>query len=231
MDVRDFWIEPSPERTISFFLALLFLGLIVIGVQISYRHRIKARWESEFVRRLKEAGILGKPEELVLRDLTERYKITPPAQVLSSLNQYDDFASQEIHRLERAVMPLGERIDRIEYLYSIRIQAFNDDPAITGAKSCFPGNPKSQFPAPRQPALSSPSSWLLPLVRIYPLCLRIHQEFFPLPPATKITLPDHFTEERFWVPAIRNSCLKKQARRATLILDCHFSFCRGFYHA
>lgn len=138
MDVRDFWIEPSPERTISFFLALLFLGLIVIGVQISYRRRINARWESEFVRRLKEAGILGKPEELVLRDLTERYKITPPAQVLSSLNQYDDFASQEIHRLERAVMPLGERIDRIEYLYSIRIQAFNDDPAITGAEKLLP---------------------------------------------------------------------------------------------
>lgn len=146
MDVRDFWIEPSPERTISFILAFLFLGMIILGVHLSYRHRIRVRWETEFAKRLKAAGILGKPEEQILRELVEQYQITPPAQVLSSLQQYDEIASQEIFRLEKAVMPLGERIDRIEYLYSIRIQSFNEDPAIIGAEKLLPKEPTISLP-------------------------------------------------------------------------------------
>ena len=138
LDAVEFWVEPSSGRSAAFFLAFIFLGGIIILVQLAYRHRVRVRWEGEFVKRLRDTGILGKPEEGVLRDLVERYKISPPGQILSGLALYDEVASQEIHRVETAIMPLADRIDRIEYLYSIRIQAFANDPAVGGADVLLP---------------------------------------------------------------------------------------------
>jgi len=156
IDAVEFWIEPSSGRSAAFILAFVFLGAIIVLVQLAYRHRLHVRWESEFVNRLSEAGIVGKPEEGVMRDLVERYKLTPPAQILSSLAQYDEVASQEIRRVEAAVMPLADRIDRIEYLYSIRIQAFADDPAVGGADVLFPKERPVEHELPQSAALMKP---------------------------------------------------------------------------
>ncbi len=138
LDAVEFWVEPSSGRSLAFISAFMCLAGIIILVQLSFRHRIRVRWENEFLKRLRDCDILGKPEENVLRDLVERYKIAPPAQILSSLSQYDEVAAQEINRVEKAVMPLADRIDRIEYLYSIRIQAFANDPAVGGADVLLP---------------------------------------------------------------------------------------------
>lgn len=167
LDAVEFWVEPSSGRSIAFFLAFVILGGIIVLVQLAHRHRIHTRWEDEFVKQLRQTGILGKPEEGILRDLIERYKIAPPAQILSSLSQYDEFASQEILRLETAPMALADRIDRIEYLYSIRIQAFNDDPAIGGADVLLPKEekplvsvapPAETVPAPETPIMAQLAS-------------------------------------------------------------------------
>jgi len=148
LDAVEFWVEPSSGRSAAFVLAFVFLGGIIILVQLAYRHRVRVRWESEFVKRLRDTGILGKPEESVLRDLVDRYRISPPYQILSSLAQYDEVASQEIHRVETAIMPLADRIDRIEYLYSIRIQAFANDPAVGGADVLLPKDSPTESKVP-----------------------------------------------------------------------------------
>jgi hypothetical protein len=137
---RNIWIEPSPERTVSFLFTFFFLACIIIGVHFSYRHRLRLIWEKQFIKKMTDCGIYGKPEEGVIRDLVQRYRIAPPAQLLSSLGQYDDIASQDIQRVTREVMPLADRIDRIEYLYSVRIQAFANDPAIGGADVLLPSS-------------------------------------------------------------------------------------------
>lgn len=157
LDAVDFWVEPSSGRSIAFILAFVFLGGIFIIVQLAYRHRVRVRWEHDFAKRLRECEILGKPEESVLRDLVERYKITPPVQVLASLIQYDEVASQEIHRVESAAMPLADRIDRIEYLYSIRIQAFAHDPAVGGADVLLPKE------IPVEPLMAQPAPLMRPI--------------------------------------------------------------------
>jgi len=128
----SFWVEPSAGRSFWFFATIFLFALFIYGIRYLHKRRNSSQQEAEFRERLLEAGLWERPEEHVLRDLAQIYEITPPANVLSSLQHFDQICQDEINRVEHGPMPLSERIDRIEYLYSIRIQAFSDVPAIAG---------------------------------------------------------------------------------------------------
>jgi hypothetical protein len=130
---KNLWVKPSPAGTFWFLFVIFLLVGFILVVRYLHARRTQRKEAADLEAVLRKAGILGKPEETVIRDLAERYRVHPPSLLLSSLSHYDTVAAEEIIRVERAPMPLADRIDRIEYLYSIRIQAFSQDPAIVGA--------------------------------------------------------------------------------------------------
>jgi len=79
--------------------------------------------------------LTDRPEESLVRELAERYNVRPPDQLLGSLQQFDAVATEEIQRIERENMDLGARLDRIEFLYSIRINAFGSEPSVGGLET------------------------------------------------------------------------------------------------
>lgn len=147
------WIKATPERTFWFVSAIIALGLLFVVVQYVYRIRVRRRENRAFAKHLELAGLLAKPEESVLRDLIQRYKVKPASQILSGLAQFDAIASEEIFRLEKLPMPLAERMDRIEYLYAIRMQAFGKDAALCGAEAILRDEEPMSLPTPPEPAV------------------------------------------------------------------------------
>ena len=127
-----FWFSPSAKTTVWFGVA----GVAVIGfffaIRFLYTRHTKRRQEKELIEKLRSVDLFDRPEELVIREIVKRYKIVPPVKILSQLQFYDQIASDEIARIEKATMPLSDRIDQIEYLYSIRLHAFSREPAVGG---------------------------------------------------------------------------------------------------
>ncbi|MCG3199396.1 MAG: hypothetical protein HUU16_08530 [Candidatus Omnitrophica bacterium] len=144
---KVFWIEPTVENLYWFILAFVFLGVVVFFVRALYRRRLIQESESDLEKRLEQAGLLGKPEEGVARDLIQRYGISPATHLFSSLSVYDEVACDEMRRVARASMPLSDRIDRIEYLYSIRIHAFAHEPAVSGVAALSRSEARVNLPS------------------------------------------------------------------------------------
>jgi len=136
----SFWVEPSMDQVYWFFLAFVIIGVFVFSLKLLFSYRIAHNNELDFKKKIQRVGLAGKPEESILRDLVKRYKINPTVLILSSLSQYDELAQQEIQRVCWESMDLNERIDIIEYLYSIRIQAFATDSAISGVEYLLRGD-------------------------------------------------------------------------------------------
>lgn len=127
-----FWFKPSYERVMWFVIAFSLLAFLLVLIR-SIHARLQKREEIRQVeKKIEQADLKDRPEEAVIHGLIERYHIHPPAVLLESLTFFDQIASQEIARLETVRMPLDDRIDQIEYLYSIRIQAFSDDYSLSG---------------------------------------------------------------------------------------------------
>jgi hypothetical protein len=128
----QFWFNPSSDTLTWFFATTVLLVAIIYGVRFIHRRRIRGKLEGEFAQRMKEVGLLGQPEEQVLRSLVHDHGVKPPLNILSSLQTFDQIANEDIKRTVSARIPLAERIDRIEYLYSIRMHAFAEEPSVTG---------------------------------------------------------------------------------------------------
>lgn len=152
---KIFWVEPTLENLYWFILAFAFLGAVIFFVRALYHRRITQETESDLEQRLEQAGLLGKPEEMVARDLIQRYGIEPASHLFSSLPVYDEIACNEMRRVIRAPMPLSDRIDRIEYLYSIRIHAFAHEPAVSGVSALGRGENRAHLPAVGSPPLTA----------------------------------------------------------------------------
>jgi hypothetical protein len=127
-----FWFSPSTETTAWFGVAGVALVLFLFVVRFLYIRNTKRKHEQELIQKLRNIDLFDRPEELVIREIVKRYGIVPPVKILSQLQFYDQIASDEITRIEKASMPLSDRIDRIEYLYSIRLHAFSREPAVGG---------------------------------------------------------------------------------------------------
>lgn len=157
----QFWFHPTTGTVVWFLITTGWLTVLAISVRLLFVRMQNTRRENEFQALLQSHGLLGKPEEDVLRDIVERHKISPPANILANLSAYDQIASEEIHRAERAPIPLSERVDRIEYLYSIRMRAFGNETSVGGIRNLIPNaHPniaaKSEFAAPKSSPLPPP---------------------------------------------------------------------------
>jgi len=127
-----FWFSPSTETFYWFAGAAAGLCGFIVCVRVLHSRLLGQRQQKELAKRLAKADLLGRPEEAVVREIVEKYHITPPSSLLTQLQVFDQAAGEEIERVEKAKMPLPERIDRIEYLYSIRLQAFAHEPSVGG---------------------------------------------------------------------------------------------------
>lgn len=127
-----FWFEPSADRVVLFFVALIALFVAVKLLKSLYQKSIRRHQERKLRDRLEKVGLVDRPEEALVRELVDRYKVRPPDLLLASLQQFDSVASEEIQRIEHERMDLTERLDRIEFLYSIRMTAFAKDPSVGG---------------------------------------------------------------------------------------------------
>lgn len=127
-----FWFEPSADRVVLFFVALFALFVTVKLLKSLYQKSIRRHQERKLRDRLEKVGLVDRPEEALVRELVERYKVRPPDLLLASLQQFDSVASEEIQRIEHERMDLTERLDRIEFLYSIRMTAYAKDPSVGG---------------------------------------------------------------------------------------------------
>lgn len=127
-----FWFSPSTETTVWFGVAAVAIVGFLFLVRFLYIRNNKKRHEKELVRKLTDIDLFDRPEEMVVREMAQRYEVVPPAKILSQLQFYDQIAVEEITRIEKSSMPLPDRIDRIEYLYSIRLHAFSREPAVGG---------------------------------------------------------------------------------------------------
>lgn len=127
-----FWFEPSADRVVLFFVALFALFVAIRLLKSLYQKSILRHQERKLRDRLEKVGLADRPEEALVRELVERYGVRPPDIILASLQQFDQVASEEIQRIERERMDLTERLDRIEFLYSIRMTAFAKDPSVGG---------------------------------------------------------------------------------------------------
>ena len=127
-----FWFQPTTDRVVLFFVTLFGIFILVRVARGLYRRSIENRQARSFQDRLIRSQLVDRPEEGVVRELVERYKVRPPELLLNSLQQFDNVASEEITRIERENMSLADRMDRIEFLYSIRMNAFSKEPSVGG---------------------------------------------------------------------------------------------------
>jgi len=134
----QFWFDPTTGTALWFLLATMCMVVIVVSVRILFLRMQKSRKEKAFHDLLVKHDLWGKPEESVVRFLAEKHNIDPPANVLANLHTYDSLAGEEIARAERENVSLANRIDRIEYLYSIRMQAFGHEPSVGGIGALIP---------------------------------------------------------------------------------------------
>ena len=127
-----FWFQPTTDRVVLFFVTLFGIFILIRFIKVLYLKSIQRRHEKNLREKIERCQLAGRPEEDLVRELAERYKVRPPDQILSSLQQFDAVASDEIVRIEREPMDLADRLDRIEYLYSIRMNAFSKEPSVGG---------------------------------------------------------------------------------------------------
>jgi len=128
----SFWFSPSKATVIWSVVGVIVLVALVFVVRALYKRLVHRRYERELTDKLEAIDLLERPEEEVIRDLVKRYGIHPPVGLLNQLSLYDQIAGQELQRVEVTPMALSDRIDRIEYLYSIRLHAFSSDPSVGG---------------------------------------------------------------------------------------------------
>jgi len=152
----QFWFNPTAGTVVWFFFAALCLVVLAVSIRILFIRLQRQRRENEFQETLAKHKILGKPEEAVLRDVIARHKISPPASALANLTTFDQIASEEIQRTEREAIPLSDRVDRIEYLYSIRLCAFSHEISVGGIRNLLPEfksipHPTADFRSPEKP--------------------------------------------------------------------------------
>jgi hypothetical protein len=146
-----FWFSPSTETTTWFGAAGVALVGFLFAVRFLYLRSAKKRQEKELLQKLRRIDLFDRPEELVIREVVKRYEIVPQVKILSQLQFYDQVASDEIARIEKASMPLADRIDRIEYLYSIRLHAFSREPAVGGLDALLGKEEELVSVAPGEP--------------------------------------------------------------------------------
>ncbi|MCA9410629.1 MAG: hypothetical protein H6751_05655 [Candidatus Omnitrophica bacterium] len=143
-DVR-FWFQPTTDRVVLFFVTLFGIFLLIRGLKVAYRRSLQKRDEKGLREKLERCNLTERPEEALVRELVERYRVRPPSQLLSSLQQFDSIASEEIARIERERMDLADRLDRIEFMYSIRMNAFSNEPSVGGLETILgPRSPVGQ---------------------------------------------------------------------------------------
>lgn len=156
IDQVEFWVAPSLERVVLFSVAVFFVVFMVFSVRFAFNRKVKQKAEDELRAKLEQTGLLDRPEEAVVRDLIRRYRVHPQTQILSTLSHYDSIASEEILRIETVPMPLMDRLDRIEYLYSIRLLAFGHEPSVSGIGSVLRVSAPPVEPEP--PVIEEPVS-------------------------------------------------------------------------